>query len=179
MVATGIGEKRHNALRSRHRSVGGLEMFVRIGSGSAGHNRQDEGEAAHLTADFAHWLTEDRKVSLHAEIRRIRRQAADGAMSGALVEWISLAVTSGFSATALVYAHKTFRASLPQHLRASARMVIQHGDVSVVVENGTEEDVARVTQALTALETTRRSIEPPEPPAADSRPSPSAGNAGS
>ncbi|MER5911893.1 hypothetical protein ABT124_15640 [Streptomyces sp. NPDC001982] len=123
-------------------------MRVRIDSSRASDDSPDGQAAARLTGDFANWLAQDRAVALHTEIRRIRPEPTDGAMSGDLVEWINLAISSGFSTTALVYAHKSFRASLPPRLRASARMVIEHGDVRVVVENGTEQDAARIAQAL-------------------------------
>lgn len=124
-------------------------MRVQIEGGNASDDSPDGQAAARLTDDFANWLAQDRTVAPHTEIRRIRPEATDGAMSGDLVEWISLAISSGFSATALIYAHKSFRASLPPRLRARARMVIEHGDVRIVVENGTEQDAARIAQALT------------------------------
>ncbi|MER6617475.1 effector-associated constant component EACC1 [Streptomyces xantholiticus] len=123
-------------------------MRVRIDSDGTSEDSPDAQAAAQLTADFADWLAQDRAVGPHVEIRRIRPEPADGAMSGDLVAWLSLAISSGFSTTALVYAHKTFRASLPPRLRTGARMVIEHGDVRVVVENGTEQDAARIEQAL-------------------------------
>ncbi|MER6254714.1 hypothetical protein ABT224_25500 [Streptomyces sp. NPDC001584] len=120
-------------------------MRVRIGSG--------EGDPAAagttgLTGDFADWLTQDREVSRYAAVQRVRAAAPRGAMSGDLVEWISLVVSSGFSATALVYAHRTFRASLPPRLRSDARLVVEYDGVRVVVEDGTAEDAARVARAL-------------------------------
>lgn len=123
-------------------------MRVQIDSGKNSDDGPDGQATARLTGDFANWLTQDRTVALHTEIRRIRPESTDGAMSGDLVEWINLAISSGFSTTALVYAHKSFRASLPPRLRAGARMVIEHGDVRIVVENGTEQDAARIAQAL-------------------------------
>ncbi|MEO3756055.1 hypothetical protein [Streptomyces sp. B6B3] len=108
------------------------------------------GRAADLTGDFADWLTSHRDVSRYAEIRRLRPPAADGAMSGELVEWIGLTLSSGFSAAALVYAHLSFRASLPPGQRPGARMVIEHNGVRVVVDEGTAEDVARIARALAA-----------------------------
>ncbi|WP_406278898.1 hypothetical protein OHT93_38265 [Streptomyces sp. NBC_00191] len=150
-------------------------MRVQIDSSSASDDSPEGQAAARLTGDFANWLAQDGAVALHTAIRRIRSEPTDGAMSGDLVEWISLAVSSGFSTTALVYAHKSFRASLPPRLRAGARMVIEHGDVRVVVENGTEQDAARITQALAATAQT-----PATPPAATGgTPSQSAGHAGS
>ncbi|CAM5452186.1 MULTISPECIES: effector-associated constant component EACC1 [Streptomyces] len=123
-------------------------MRLRIEAGDSSDEGPDGQAAARLTGDFADWLAQDRAVSLHTGIRRVRPESTDGAMSGDLVEWISLAISSGFSTTALVYAHKSFRASLPPRLRAGARMVIEHGDVRVVVENGTEQDAVRIARAL-------------------------------
>ncbi|MFJ3965624.1 hypothetical protein [Streptomyces sp. NPDC090036] len=108
-------------------------------------------EPSGLTGDFADWLAQDRDVSRHAAVHRVRAAAPSGAMSGGdVVEWISLAVSSGFSATALVYAHRTFRASLPPRLRAGARLVVEHDGVRVVVEDGTPQDAARIARALAA-----------------------------
>lgn len=53
-----------------------------------------------------------------------------------------------FSATALVYAHRTFRASLPPRLRSDARLVVEYDGVRVVIEDGTAQDAARVARAL-------------------------------
>jgi hypothetical protein len=125
-------------------------MRLRIDSDGTGEDSRYARAAAQLTADFAEWLAQDRAVGPYVEIRHIRPEPADGAMSGDLVTWLSLAISSGFSITALVHAHKTFRASLPPRLRTGARMVIEHGDVRVVVENGTEQDAARIAQALAA-----------------------------
>ncbi|MFF3677995.1 hypothetical protein ACFYYS_28985 [Streptomyces sp. NPDC002120] len=138
-------------------------MRVRIGSGdgggepggSAGGGR-DATETAGLTGEFADWLTQDREVTRHAVVRRVRAEAPEGAMSGDLVEWISLAVSSGFSTAALVYAHRSFRASLPPRLRSGARLVVEHDGVRVVIEDGTEEDVARVVRALAGAEVAGR-----------------------
>ncbi|MEV7443239.1 hypothetical protein AB0O22_19230 [Streptomyces sp. NPDC091204] len=134
-------------------------MRVRIDSGdgggepdgSAGGGR-DAAETAGLTGEFADWLAQDREVTRHAVVRRVRAEAPEGAMSGDLVEWISLAVSSGFSTAALVYAHRSFRASLPPRLRSGARLVVEHGGVRVVIEDGTEQDVARVVRALAGAE---------------------------
>ncbi|MFD7912905.1 hypothetical protein ACFV30_19645 [Streptomyces sp. NPDC059752] len=120
-------------------------MRVRIESGDG---EPAAAEAAGLTGDFADWLTQDREVSRYAAVRRVRGAAPSGAMSGDLVEWINLAVSSGFSTTALVYAHRTFRASLPPRLRSEARLVVEYDGVRVVVEDGTPEDAARVARAL-------------------------------
>ncbi|MER6197422.1 hypothetical protein ABT234_08590 [Streptomyces sp. NPDC001586] len=134
-------------------------MRVRIdsgdGAGEAGEaagGGRDAAETAGLTGAFADWLTQDRAVSRHAVVRRVRAEAPEGAMSGDLVEWISLAVSSGFSTAALVYAHRTFRASLPPRLRSGARLVVEHDGVRVVIEDGTEQDVARVVRALAGAE---------------------------
>ncbi|MFE6834964.1 hypothetical protein ACFVFI_09000 [Streptomyces sp. NPDC057705] len=134
---------------------GAAGMRVRIDSGDGGgvgggpaEGGRGPEETAGLTGDFADWLAQDREVSRHAVVRRVRADPPEGAMSGDLVEWISLAVSSGFSTSALVYAHRTFRASLPPRLRSGARLVVEHEGVRVVIEDGTEEDVARVVRAL-------------------------------
>ncbi|MFD8194698.1 effector-associated constant component EACC1 [Streptomyces wuyuanensis] len=152
-------------------------MRVRIDSDGTSEDSPDAQAAAQLTAGFADWLAQDRAVGPHVEIRRIRPEASDGAMSGDLVAWLSLAISSGFSTTALVYAHKTFRASLPPRLRTGARMVIEHGDVRVVVENGDAQDAARVAHALAATAQPAAGGTPGEPAAGT--PPQSAGNAGS
>ncbi|OEJ28906.1 hypothetical protein AS594_35280 [Streptomyces agglomeratus] len=144
-------------------------MRVRIDSGSTSDDGPDGHATARLTGEFADWLAQDRSVGPHTEIRRIRPQRIDGAMSGDLVEWISLAVSSGFSATALVYAHRSFRASLPPRLRAGARMVVERGDLRVVVENGTEQDLARVAQVIAAAGQSL-AISPPSPSATGGTP---------
>ncbi|WP_319245088.1 effector-associated constant component EACC1 [Streptomyces sp. MB09-02B] len=156
-------------------------MRVRIDSAGGSTDSRDGQSVAQLTADFADWLSQDRAVGPHVEIRRIRPEPTDGAMSSDLVEWLSLAVSSGFSAAALVYAHRTFRASLPPRLRTSARMVIEHGDLRVVVENGNEQDAVRIARALTAeTEPTQPDADgPPSPPASAGTPPEGAGNAGS
>ncbi|MGZ9935743.1 effector-associated constant component EACC1 [Streptomyces sp. NC-S4] len=121
-------------------------MRVRIGADD-GDDPGASGTAG-LTGDFADWLTQDREVSRSTAVRRVRATAPSGAMSGDLVEWISLAVSSGFSATALVYAHRTFRASLPPRQRSGAQLVVEYDGVRIVVEDGTAEDAARVARAL-------------------------------
>ncbi|WP_405792308.1 hypothetical protein OG753_38980 [Streptomyces sp. NBC_00029] len=129
-------------------------MRVRIESGDGGPGAADVAgptERTRLTGDFADWLAQDRDVSRHAGVHRVRAAAPGGAMSGGdVVEWISLAVSSGFSATALVYAHRTFRASLPPRLRAGSRLVVEYDGVRVVVEDGTPQDAARIARALAA-----------------------------
>ncbi|MFD8194691.1 hypothetical protein [Streptomyces wuyuanensis] len=66
-------------------------MRVRIDSDGTSEDSPDAQAAAQLTADFANWLAQDRAVGPHVEIRRIRPESADGAMSGDLVAWLSLA----------------------------------------------------------------------------------------
>jgi hypothetical protein len=80
-------------------------------------------------------------------------------MSPDWIEWINLVVSSGLSGAALVYAHKNFRASLAQRLRENVRMVIEHGDLRVEVENGTEQEVALVAEIIAAA---RSRTSPPE-----------------
>ncbi|MER5384232.1 hypothetical protein ABT040_28825 [Streptomyces sp. NPDC002688] len=163
-------------LKDQRRGV--VRMRVQIESGSTESDGPSGQVAAQLTADFADWLTEDRDVSLHAEIRRIRPQRTDGAMSGDLVEWISLVISSGFSTTALVYAHKSFRAALPPSLRQGVRMVIEHGDLRLVVEGGTEQDATRIAQALAATAVPPANPSP-QSAATNGTPSQRADNAGS
>lgn len=148
------------ALQPAEAHWGFVVMRVRIDKDSSS-NSGDRNASAQLTADFADWLAQDREVGRHTEIRRIRPKQVDGAMSSDLVEWINLTVSSGFSATALVYAHKNFRNALPPRLRTGMRMVIEHGGVRVVVENGTEEDAVRIAQALAAPVTAQPSADPP------------------
>ncbi|MER6046402.1 hypothetical protein ABT168_02775 [Streptomyces sp. NPDC001793] len=126
----------------------GVALRVWIDSDGTSDGSGSRGEGARLTADFADWLTQDRNVGLHTEIQRVHPDTTNGAMSGDLVEWISLAVSSGFSTLSLLRAHRSFRASLPPRLRPGARMVIEIGDVRLVVENGTEQDAARIARAL-------------------------------
>ncbi|MEV7558592.1 hypothetical protein [Streptomyces sp. NPDC089795] len=123
--------------------MAGIRVRIEPGDGASA-----AAGTAGLTGDFADWLTQDREVSRCATVRRVRATAPSGAMSGDLVEWINLAVSSGFSATALVYAHRTFRASLPPRLRSEARLVVEYDGVRVVVEDGTAQDAARVARAL-------------------------------
>ncbi|MGW2787701.1 effector-associated constant component EACC1 [Streptomyces populi] len=145
-------------------------MRVRIGQSDTQDDEATQTEAANLTADFADWLTEDSQIALHARVERVNLKPAHGAMSGDLVEWINLVVASGFSCTALVYAHRSFRASLEQRLRPCARMVIEHGGVRLVIEEGTQDDVARLVQLLATQPGSS-----PTPPQADDGPDPYAG----
>ncbi|TJZ56910.1 hypothetical protein FCH28_05280 [Streptomyces piniterrae] len=139
-------------------------MRVRIDSGD-----RDGDVGAGLTAQFAQWLAQDRSVNQYVEIRPVRPEQTDGAMSADLVEWLNLVVSTGFSTAALVYAHRSFRASLPPRLRRAARMVIESDGVRVTVEDGTEDDVARVVAALDGRATGRDpdALHAPERPAGD------------
>ncbi|MEU0169000.1 hypothetical protein ABZ214_26700 [Streptomyces iakyrus] len=123
---------------------------MRIDSVALNDVSRREDNFERLTADFADWLTRDEHVRQHVKIRRIRPRRPDGAMSPDWIEWINLVVSSGLSSAALVYAHKNFRASLPRRLRENVRMVIEHGDLRVEVENGTEQDVALVAEIIAA-----------------------------
>ncbi|WP_420714861.1 effector-associated constant component EACC1 [Streptomyces sp. WM6372] len=122
-----------------------------------------------LTALFADWLAQERSTGPYIEIRRIRTVSDDGGMSGELIGWLSLALSSGFSAASLVYAHQTFRASLPPRLRTPARLVIEHGDFRIVIEDGSPEDAARIARALAAPEPGARPA-PPVAPAGSGTP---------
>ncbi|MYT27602.1 MULTISPECIES: hypothetical protein [unclassified Streptomyces] len=141
----------------------GVALRVRIDSDGAGDGSGSRAEGARLTADFADWLVQDRNVGLHTEIQRVRPDTTDGSMSGDLVEWISLAVSSGFSILSLLRAHRSFRASLPPRLRPGARMVIEIGGVRLVVEDGTEQDAVRIARALAASESESESEADSEP----------------
>ncbi|MFC9706041.1 hypothetical protein ACFTWD_35725 [Streptomyces sp. NPDC056943] len=114
---------------------------------------RDGNEAAELTEAFADWLAQDRSVGPYMEIRKIRTVSDDGSMSGDLADWISLAVSSGFSTAALLYAHQTYRASLPARQRQEARLVIEHEGTRVVIESGTAEEAATIARMLAASET--------------------------
>jgi len=111
----------------------------------------DQQEAVRLTQDLGGWLAEDRDVGLYAEVRRqtVRGTEDRGAMSGALVEWISLVTTSGFSAVNLAYAHRSFRMSQPRS-RRTVPVVIEVGQVRIEVEDGSPETTARIVRALEA-----------------------------
>ncbi|MFD4570830.1 hypothetical protein ACFWNK_03085 [Streptomyces sp. NPDC058417] len=135
------------------RAFGGADVRVWIeGAGPGGES--DDGGIAELTASFADWLVQDRDVNRDMEIRRARRTVDDGGMSGGPVEWIDLVLSSGFSTAALVYSHRAFRASLPPRLRPSVRLVVEHGDSRIVIEDGTPEDAARTARALAAADST-------------------------
>ncbi|MFD4022292.1 hypothetical protein ACFWRV_02070 [Streptomyces sp. NPDC058576] len=122
-------------------------MRVRIGDeGVAGESAVSGG--GDLTGRFADWLARDRTVGRHVALTRERSGAADGGMSGDLVEWIGLTLSAGFSAAGLIYAHLNFRAALPPRQRPGARMVVEHNGVRVVIEDGHAEDAARLARLL-------------------------------
>ncbi|MFC7304159.1 hypothetical protein ACFQVC_08030 [Streptomyces monticola] len=125
---------------------------VRVRIGGDESSASDCGdEVAELTGGFADWLAQDRGVGPHLSMSRVRSAPADGAMSGQLLEWISLTLGSGFSAAGLIYAHLNFRASLPPRRRRAARMVIERNGVRLVIEDGTEEETARLVRLLGGL----------------------------
>ncbi|MEU3730571.1 hypothetical protein AB0E81_14300 [Streptomyces sp. NPDC033538] len=124
-------------------------MRIRIGDGDPGDGRPG-GDATDLTGRFADWLVKDRSVGRHVTLTRERAGTADGGMSGQALEWIGLALGSGFSAAALVYAHLNFRASLPPRRRPAARLVVEHNGVRVVIEDGGPADAARIARLLGA-----------------------------
>lgn len=107
-----------------------------------------EGDASGWTGEFADWLVEDRRLGRHGDVKRGRSSSSDGGMSGDLVDWISLAVTSGSFIIDLILVYGHFRASLPRLARPAARLIVEHGDTRVVVEEGTVEDAARVARLL-------------------------------
>ncbi|WP_246102902.1 effector-associated constant component EACC1 [Streptomyces piniterrae] len=110
------------------------------------------GDASGWTGAFADWLVEDRRLGRHTDIRRGRSSSSDGGMSGDLVSWISLAVASGSFATDLILAYGHFRASLPRRVRSAARLIVEHGESRVIIEEGTPEDAARVVRMLNAAQ---------------------------
>ncbi|MFF7251304.1 hypothetical protein ACFZBU_46505 [Embleya sp. NPDC008237] len=113
-----------------------------------------DGEPTGLTESFADWLIEDRAVGTHADIGRVRSAAAgDGGMSGEVVEWISFATSSGFSTAALVYAHRSFRASLPRRVRDGVRLVVERDGTTLVVEGVSADDAARIARVLGTADT--------------------------
>ncbi|WPW27194.1 hypothetical protein P6B95_07160 [Streptomyces atratus] len=124
-------------------------MDVRIRIEGSGMDR-DADAGVGLTALFADWLAQDRSVGPYTEIRRVRTATGDGGMSGDLIGWLDLALSSGFSVASLVYAHQTFRASLPPRQRSAARLVVEHGNSRIVIEDGSPEDAARIARALAA-----------------------------
>ncbi|MFC0598380.1 effector-associated constant component EACC1 [Streptomyces palmae] len=122
-------------------------MRVRIGDN--GFARESVGSGgADLTSRFADWITRDRTVGRYVAVTRERSGTADGGMSGDLLEWIGLTLSTGFSTASLIYSHLNFRASLPPRQRAGARMVVEHNGVRVVIEDGGAEDVARLALLL-------------------------------
>lgn len=122
-------------------------MRVRIGCGGSSVSGLDY-EAAELTDRFATWLAQDRSVGPHLTIDRVRTASVDGAMSGELLDWISLTLNGGFSVASLIYSHLNFRASLLPRQRRAAQMVIEHDGARLVIEAGTAEDVARLHRLL-------------------------------
>lgn len=126
--------------------------MVRVRIGDGGSSVSDSGdEVAELTDRFADWLAQDRSVGPHVTMDRVRPAPVDGAMSGELLDWISLTLSSGFSAASLIYSHLSFRASLPPRQRRAARMVIERNGVRLVIEDGAEEDTARLVRLLGGL----------------------------
>ncbi|MGP4114419.1 effector-associated constant component EACC1 [Streptomyces sp. 4N509B] len=129
-------------------------MRIRIGDdGSADQSTAGDAagagaSGAELTGRFAEWLARDRNVGRHVTLTRERSPAPDGAMSGDLLGWIGLTLSTGFSAANLIYSHLNFRASLPPRQRPAARMVIEYNGVRIVVEEGGPEDAARLARLL-------------------------------
>ncbi|MFC9682946.1 hypothetical protein [Streptomyces sp. NPDC056948] len=123
-------------------------MCVYVSRARAQTRGPDAGAGTDLTALFADCIAQDRRVGPHAEIQRVRRAAEDGAMSGDLVDWLDLVLSSGFPTAALVYARQAFRASLPPHQRPATRLVVEHRGPRFLIEDGTPEDAARLARAL-------------------------------
>lgn len=135
-----------------------MDLRIRIECDDA-----DEATASELTGAFADWLVEDRDVAAHADIRKLRTARDDGGMSGDVVAWLELAASYGFSAASLVYAHLSYRASLPRRLQAATRMVVEYRATRVTIEGGSAEDVALIARALGTTDPTPAapSINPP------------------
>lgn len=74
-------------------------------------------------------------------------------MSAELVEWLGLALNSGFSVASLVYSHRAFRASLPPPVRSAVRLVVEHGDSRMMIEAGSAEEAAQITRLVTGAGT--------------------------
>ncbi|MDT0444049.1 effector-associated constant component EACC1 [Streptomyces johnsoniae] len=117
-------------------------MRIRVGGNESGDG------GAELTGRFADWLARDRSVGRHVTMTRERSATADGGMSGDLLEWIGLTLSTGFSAAGLIYSHLNFRASLPPRQRPGAQMVVEHNGVRLVIEEGSAEDAARLVRLL-------------------------------
>ncbi|GAA1150314.1 hypothetical protein GCM10009577_86990 [Streptomyces javensis] len=122
-------------------------MRVRIGGERLAGESVGNG-SGNLTGRFADWLARDRAVGRYVTMTRERSGTDDGGMSGDLLEWIGLTLSTGFSTASLIYAHLNFRASLPPRQRSDARMVVEHNGVRVVIEEGGAEDVARLARLL-------------------------------
>ncbi|WP_030815966.1 effector-associated constant component EACC1 [Streptomyces sp. NRRL S-337] len=123
-----------------------MELRVRVA------HAEVPGDPANWTGAFADWLVEDRRLGRHADIRRGRSSPSDGRMSADLVSWISLAVASGSLATDLITVYGHFRASLPRRVGSAARLIVEHGESRIIIEEGTAEDAARVMRALNAAQ---------------------------
>ncbi|WP_439678296.1 effector-associated constant component EACC1 [Embleya sp. MST-111070] len=126
-----------------------MEFRIRVDCADA-----EQARTAELTGEFADWLIEDRAVSTYAEIHRIRPATDQGAMSADLVSWIALATSSGFSLGSLVYAHLSYRASLPHRLRESTRLIVERDGTRVTIEGDSPDALARLAQALGATDDT-------------------------
>ncbi|MGW0855735.1 effector-associated constant component EACC1 [Streptomyces sp. NPDC002690] len=142
-------------------------MRVRIVNVGVEPGRTEAVVVERLTESFGEWLARDRAVSAHAKVQAVRPDPAEGAMSGDFVEWLNLAVSAGFSSAALVYAHRSFRASLPPRVRQGVRMVVECNGARIEVEHSTEEEAIRIARALAGP-----SSEQPAP--ADPAPAPGA-----
>ncbi|MFJ5032201.1 hypothetical protein ACIQB5_29720 [Streptomyces sp. NPDC088560] len=127
-----------------------MELRARVaridppGDGAGDDGSDTEG----WTESFADWITEDRRLSRSATMRRVRVSPGDGGMSPELVSWLSFSVSSGSFLTGLIALFGGFRASLPRQERTPARLVVERDGVRVIIEEGTPEDAARVARAL-------------------------------
>ncbi|WP_338138443.1 effector-associated constant component EACC1 [Streptomyces anulatus] len=145
--------------------MGALRMRVQVVNVGAEPGRTDAVLVGRLTESFGEWLARDRAVAANAKVRAVRPDPVKGAMSGDFVEWLNLVVSGSFSTAALVYAHRTFRASLPPRVRQGVRMVVECNGARIEVEHGTEEDAIRIARALAGPS-------PEQPAPADPAPAP-------
>ncbi|WP_208876817.1 effector-associated constant component EACC1 [Streptomyces sp. PBH53] len=119
-----------------------MELRVRV------VRTQSSGDVDGWTESFADWITEDRRLSRAAVVRRVRVPPGDGGMSAGQVDWINLAVDSGAFLTGLIGLFGTFRGSLARRERQAARLVVEYGGNRYIIDEETPEDAVRVARAL-------------------------------
>ncbi|MFI7294468.1 hypothetical protein [Streptomyces sp. NPDC050121] len=113
---------------------------------SAGAGTQIDGsDTAGWAESFADWITEDRRLSRSATMRRVRLSPGDGGMSPDLVSRLDFAVSSGSFLTELIARFGDFRVPLPRQERTPARLVVERNGIRVIIEEGTPQDTARVS----------------------------------